>query len=243
MKFLIIATQRSGTIMLTAFLNSHPQLKCYAEEGADFLINLKDNEGSNLKYNHVRPETKLQDFKILHLVRKDIFALALSKVINQHKDKYGRPDHVFKSTKAEDLEFPMSDNLPKKEKFLSSLSAYTKSSYQDKGLITISPWELRKKMLYSYYQVTRWIKKLKTYDTLTIFYEDITQGGEETNTMPQNIADQICDFLGVEKHQLTTGMGKVNPKNHEDYIANWKKISQTGSWLLKRYQNKIKRLV
>jgi hypothetical protein len=38
-------------------------------------------------------------------------------------------------------------------------------------------------------------------------------------------------------------MGKVNPKNHEDYIANWKKISQTGSWLLKRYQNKIKRLV
>ena len=242
MKFLIIATQRSGTIMLTAFLNSHPKLKCYAEEGSNFLKKLKENEGSNLKYNQICSDTPLKDFKILHLVRGNLFALSLSKVINQHKKRYGRPDHVFKSTKVEDLEFPISDDLPKKETFLSSLSSYTKSSYSNKKSITINPWALRWKMLISYCQVTRWLKKLKKYNTLTLRYEDITKG-EEVSTMPQEIADKICDFLGVEKQKLTTSMGKVNPKNYEEYIANWNVIRNTGRLIIKWYNKKIKQLI
>lgn len=238
MKFLIVATQRSGTIMLTAFLNSHPELKCYAEEGTSFLAKLKNNEGSNLKYNQITDDTDLKDFKILHLVRKDLQALSLSKVINKHKKRYGRPDHIFKSTKKEDLEFPMSDSLPKKEKFLSALSSYTKSSYSGKNEITISPFELFRKMYSSYRQVSKWLKTLKKYDTMTISYEDITKGGE-VNVVPQGIADEICEFLGVEKRELTTSMQKVNPKNYEEYILNWNIIKKVGQGLIQKHKEKI----
>ncbi|MFC1662950.1 hypothetical protein ACFL04_02150 [Patescibacteria group bacterium] len=242
MKFIIIGIQRSGTIMLTAFLNSHPQLTCYAEEGAQFLEELKDNEGSNLKYNHILPNTPLQNYKILHLIRKDLFALSLSKVINKHQSKYGRPAHIFNRSKAEDLEFPISSNYPKRKLLLSTLPQSAKSRNKQKSPVKINPWEIRWEMLKNYYQVTRWNEKLKKYDPLVINYEDITQGGE-VNVMPQPIADNVCDFLGVKHCQLTTSMKKVNPKNYEDYIVNWKKISKIGGSITKKYQNKIEYLI
>ena len=50
MKFIIYGYMRSGTTMLTTMLNSHPQLKCYAEESVNVLPSLNNNEGINVKY-------------------------------------------------------------------------------------------------------------------------------------------------------------------------------------------------
>ena len=224
--------------MLTAFLNSHPNLTCYAEEGPTFLSKLKSNQGSNLKYNQIPSNFNLEEFKILHLIRKDLFALALSKVINKHQSKYGRPAHVFGKDKADELEFPIDRDCPTKKELLSTLPSSVKLTSEQKKPIRINPWELRWEMLKSYYQVSRWKPKLKKYHHLTIYYKDITQG-KEVNVMPQDIANKICNFLGMEPTQLTTGMKKVNAKNCEEYIINWQRIKKVGPWISRRYKKII----
>ena len=53
MKFLIIGTQRSGTMLLTTFLNSHPDLNVYTEESLAFANTMPSNYGANFKYNQL----------------------------------------------------------------------------------------------------------------------------------------------------------------------------------------------
>ena len=45
------------------------------------------------------------DFKIIHLIRKNLLSLTLSNVINNHNDRYGRPAHIFKSSNLKDIGF------------------------------------------------------------------------------------------------------------------------------------------
>lgn len=238
MKFLIIATQRTGTTLLTTLLNSHPQITCYAEEGIDFISRLEDNQGSNLKYNQIPSNYDLGEYKIIHLIRKDLLALSLSKVINKHKKKYGRPSHAFEVLNTKDLEYPIYNKTPKISHFLRTLSSYTKSAYNDTDPISISRLELSWEMISSYLKVKKWTKKLKNYDTLTVYYEEITNG-KEVNKMPQKTSDKICSFLKVKKYPLKTSMKKVNPPNYEKYIINWNSIKNLLPQVRKRYKKAI----
>ena len=98
MKFVITAFQRSGTMMLSSFLNSHPDLTVYGEGKFSTLSKIKNGEGINLKYSQFEAEKideVLKDFKIIHLIRKNLFNLALSNVINLNKEKYKKPHHYF----------------------------------------------------------------------------------------------------------------------------------------------------
>ena len=62
MKWVILATQRSGTVLLTNLINSHKSLKCKCEykfingekykNYNEFYDKMSNNNGYNLKYNH-----------------------------------------------------------------------------------------------------------------------------------------------------------------------------------------------
>ena len=106
MKFIIYGYMRSGTTMLTTMLNSHSQLKCYAEESVEVLPSINDYEGINVKYPHLRyGEIKkyLDNYKIIHLVRTNIFNTAISNYINTNKEKTKTPTaHIFSTKNLED---------------------------------------------------------------------------------------------------------------------------------------------
>jgi len=239
MKFLIIATARSGTTLLTTFLHSHPDLTCYAEEGLDFINNLKNNEGANIKYGRLRDFSHLSkssDFKLIHLIRKDLLYLALSKVINKYKKKLGKPSHIYPGKELKDLGFSISDSYPNRDILINSLAKSARLTTRD-NVIYIPILELFWKMLLTTQEVIKWNKKLKGR-ALTIFYEDITNNNN-VNIMPQDIADKICDYIEVKRAQLKTPMKKVNPRNYEDYISNWNQIKNLGKGLRNYYEKRV----
>ena len=69
--------------------------------------------------------------------------------------------------------------------------------------------------------------------SLPIFYEDITNN-ITVKTMPQDIADKICDFLGIGRSALTTKMCKVNSMDYKNYITNYQDIENfNADWVVK----------
>ena len=99
MKFIIYGYMRSGTTMLTTMLNSHSKLKCYAEESVNVLPSLNNNEGINVKYPHLKQDEILNyvnDYKIIHLIRTNVFNTAISNYINDNKQLTKTPTaHIF----------------------------------------------------------------------------------------------------------------------------------------------------
>lgn len=231
MKFIILAKQRSGTTLLTNYLNSHPELRCYQEFyfmenevlqaylGGDYdkredyfklFQSLPENNGFNLKYNQIsdqkldryREKKMKPEIKFIHLIRLNIFEHAISSWINDHKGISGR---------------------------LHALSKENKDKFDYSKKFKISVKVLNRIMKEIYEDTNKWYLKLKDDEnTLILFYEDIIDLNQKdwTSEMPEESSKKVCDFLKVEDRPLTAQLKKVNSPNYGDYILNWREIKE-----------------
>lgn len=236
MKFIIIATQRSGTILLTTFLNSHPDLNVYAEESLKFANNLPHNYGANLKYNQLNIKVDLSRFKVIQLIWKNLRNLAISRIINKNKKKFKRPAHIYPSSKLEDAQILISDTNRRRDEFINRLPESIESRVS-KEPILIDVEALDREMMHVSQEVVLWNNKLKD-QALTIYYEDMCSD-QEISEMPIEVSNKICNFLNIKTSRLTSKLKKVNSSNYEEFIVNYKEIRNINDELCSTYLSAI----
>jgi hypothetical protein len=227
--FVILATQRSGSILLTEMLDSHPDLYCLGEKGGEanryflqFMKGLPSHIGFNLKYSQLDRQnmpTKIaqkvdfehlaQSFRIVHLVRLDIHRLAVSNVINMHRRA---PAHTYRTL----------DHPP----------------------FALDPGQVETRLRFIGHKVLHWAQELARLDppVLMVAYEDLTEGGGEIQKMPAGVAQRLTEYLEVDEQPLTTRMRKVNV-DPETYITNWDDIRGLCKGFRKRYRKELEKRV
>ena len=226
MKFIIYGYMRSGTTMLTTMLNSHPELKCYAEESVNVLPTLNNNEGINVKYPHLKPGQicdYLDDYKIIHLIRTNVFHTAISNYINDNKEATKTPTaHIF--SKNENLYY-----LTKQDKHDRQLSKANKESHKniDSDKIHVDVNYVMSSMQQIHQQVTSQLNMLSNHkNVLTLTYEELTSDDNDVKNLDISLCDTICKFLNVKSHNMYATTMKVNNSQYEKYISNWEDLSQ-----------------
>ena len=204
MAIIIFGRQRSGTTLLTSFLNSHPELKIEGEilhptrqvrgAGAKVINNISNQYwGFNLKYNHVSNwiTSNFSKFKIVHVLRRDLLSMAISSIINTNKPKYKKPSETKEKIKTQKYYFDI-------EKVKNVMT-------QNKKL------------------VSRWVKNLsECYENVyPVFYEDFTKGGTDVKTWSSL---KLCNFLEIIDVDFETDCVKVNPTNVEEIAINYEEL-------------------
>lgn len=202
MKVIIFSTYRTGSMMLLSFLDSCLQIKSYGEKSSKFLNKMSDYSMVSIKYDFWKQKTlpDIRQYKIIHLIRKDLLKLTLSNIMNDNKGNYKRPGHIF--------------------------TAQEKRSLTSKNFkITINPNLLLSKMEFLGLEVISWYKKLQAI-SIPLYYEDLTED-KDIHIMPKPITVKILKFIGIRYQKLITGLYKVND-NYESYIENWDEIKNIG---------------
>ena len=217
---------RSGTTMLTTMLNSHPQLKCYAEESVNVLSTLNDNEGINVKYPHLKQGeicNYLNDYKIIHLIRTNVFHTAISNYINDNKEATKTPTaHIF--SKNENLYY-----ITKQEKHDRQVPKANRESHKDINTdkIYVDVGYVKNNMVKIHQQVQSQIDVLGSHpNVLTLTYEELTKNNKDIKNLDNNLCNKICKFLNVDIENMYSTTMKVNNSQYEKYISNWKELSK-----------------
>lgn len=217
---------RSGATMLTTMLNSHPQLKCYAEESVNVLPTLNDKEGINVKYPHLQPG-KIKDYadqyKIIHLIRTNVFHTAISNFINDNKELTKTPTaHIFSENK--DLYYLT--NQEKHDKQVPKANRrYHKDIEKDKIYVDVN--FVMKSMQYIHQQVNDQLDILRDHtNVLTLTYEELTSNDTDIKKLDTSFSNKICNFLEVEPYEMYTSTMKVNNSKYEKYVSNWDELKQ-----------------
>lgn len=236
MKFIIYGYMRSGTTMLTTMLNSHSKLKCYAEESVDTLPSLNNNEGINVKYPHLKyGEIKnyLNDYKIIHLIRLNVFNTAISNYINDNKERTKTPTaHIFSTDKLED------DNLyylTKEDKHNRQFPQANVESHKDidRDKIFVDKRYVEENMKNIHSQIQHQMDVLGNHtNLLTLTYEDLSGGDKNVEDLNSDISKNICKFLDVDFEDMYSTTIKVNNSNYEKYISNWDNLKQLKDMLV-----------
>jgi len=249
MRFLIISRQRAGSHMLSSMLDSHPDLTCFGEaENVAWLDRLHEGQGAMIKYNRVEDREKLGQFRLIHLVRKDLLELTISNYLLKCTTKLGSsvPFHKV-HTDSDDLliwgETMEGDACWDKDFTPAVLQEdRTKNRYRyttDKQtgfpIDLLSAGSLGKVMGRLCEEVLSWHDFLKDR-ALTVFYEDIVGSSRETTTMPEDISRRICRHLGVPQHTMTTSFKKVNKFDRHSLP---KKVRHLKSQLRDMYVNTL----
>ena len=224
MKFIIYGYMRSGTTMLTTMLNSHPELKCYAEESVDTLSTINNNEGINVKYSHLKSNEILEyvdQYKIIHLIRTNVFHTAISNFINDNKQSTKTPTaHIF--SKNENLYY-----LTKQEKHDNQVPMAKRQFHKDieKDKIHVDSNVIFNSMKNIHKEVNNELQILGTHkNVLTLTYEELTSNDTDIKYLDNNLSNKICNFLEVDNHEMYATTMKVNNSNYEKYISNWHEL-------------------
>lgn len=238
MKFILLARQRSGTGFLTSLLNSHPDIKCYSDERVEFIPFLKENQGLNLKYDHLHiDEIDLSSFKIIHLLRKDLLRLTISQFINKNKKLVGRPTpHIYSDPSPDKINIILREEGyfgPKAKRYLANAIPQKHKPIP----FSIDLDELCLRMQQNINMTLPWYQKYKNR-SLHVYYEDLTSN-QSVDRLPTEINLSICNFLNVSDYPLSTVMLKVNPYDYSELVLNWSEVLSVGKDLQQRYLDSI----
>jgi len=213
MGFIIYSKQRTGSTLLHSFLNSHPDLVC---EGELFSRRNRKNAAMNpyekvkrltgasvgfmLKYNHSFVD--FSEFKVIHLLRNDTMAQALSDIINKNKGLYGVPAEsieeisnkytgVFLRTKVEKRMKLYRQDVLKASQRLQEVEHMT-IYYEDitKGVYTNTcPFGVRNKLLHF----------------LGASLCPLTTSLQKVNQLPEKIATNFGELSSIKNRYLVRG--------------------------------------
>jgi hypothetical protein len=220
----VLALPRSGTTFLCHALSNHPEIFCPRDEPihprgwsyryfnsmltAVDVLKFIHNQAfysvnmCKVMYYQVTEEVMrylaARKAKIIHLVREDLVRLTVSQVITAMTDEGRIIDRPILSHRP---------SIP--------ISVY------------IDPTLFMQTLLVAEEQVARWRGILSWYPALEVKYADMVGGeGSEAKEILSDVANEICDFLGVSRHPLdAAGLKTVNtPYPLERLVANWDEI-------------------
>lgn len=227
-KFIVLSSQRSGSVLLEYLLNSHGNIFCDNEifnENEDHIIK---NGKFSREYLHIR---KLDPIKYLNLffdinMDDEITHIGFRFFYNHAKKPDERVvwDHL-KSMK--DLLVIHLKRLHLLESYLSlQLAKQSKNWLRKAGepAVNYSPLHLDFQETLAYFKkkekdFTKMKSFFKDHAMLEVTYEDLVTRQNETTTA-------ILNHLELEPKELTTSTKKQNTKKPSDLISNYKELKK-----------------
>lgn len=224
MSFAVIGYQRTGTIMLTTALNSHPQILCEGVLRSNEAKAGVDNEHNNIfkivkkKYNEKKKE---KEFISNLLKGKDLSTVKIwgynTKYtilnINDYKNmlKNIQIIHILRNNLFENSLSVVTN--ASKERF--NVPAHDFDDIEVKKEFVLSDSDIHKiikrgKIITN--SLKRWKNIFKSHrNYIELSYEDLTSGNN-ISKLPEQHSDILCDFLGVDILPLSVKIYKTGTK-------------------------------
>ncbi len=245
-KFVLVATQRSGTVFLESVINRHPHIYCYPE----VLLSLTYQSEWNF-YNFWLEKVKQNESNITHPAMLRNFELYLNHIFNSvpgkkaigidiKYDQFPQILNIFHTLKKNDIKIIhlVRKNVLKtylsgvllnwNQRSLNRLAHGRKEVPSVKvnikpGNYLVQELERRKNEIAHY---RNFFHKNK-FKCLEINYEDFfDNSNSESSTIVSPALNQIYEFLCIKekRYDLTTDLKKTNPNKLAELIENYDEI-------------------
>jgi tetratricopeptide (TPR) repeat protein len=245
-KFVLVATQRSGTVFFESVINSHPHIYCYPE----ILLSLSYQQEWNF-YHFWLEKVKQDESNITHPAMLRNFELYLNHIFNNvpgkkaigidiKYDQFPQILNIFYTLKKNDvkiihlvrknvLKTYISSVLNWNKRSLNRLAHSTKEVPSVKvkiklGNYLVQELERRKNEIAHY---RNFFHKNK-FKCLEINYEDFfDNSNSESSTIVSPVLNQIYEFLCIKekRYDLTTDLKKTNPNKLAELIENYDEVA------------------
>ncbi len=244
-KFVLVATQRSGTVFFESVINRHPHIYCYPE----VLLSLSYQSEWNF-YNFWLEKVKQDESNITHPAMLRNFELYLNHIFNSvpgkkaigidiKYDQFPQILNIFHTLKKNDIKIIHLVRKNVLKTYLSSVLNWNQRSlnrlaHGRKGVssvkVKIKPGNYlvqeleRRKNEFAHYR--NFFHKNK-FKCLEINYEDFfDNSNSESSTIVSPVLNQIYEFLCIKekRYDLTTDLKKTNPNKLAELIENYDEI-------------------
>lgn len=214
-RFVVLTRSRTGSTMLTSFLNSHPNIYAMGEVFSwlngkryeNVLNKVFSRQPANVKavgfkifYYHPQDDPScgiwnelmnMRELRLIHLKRRNILRTLLSRKIAAKRDIWSATNGVARvDVDAKKVEFKV-DEL--REEFERTRA-----------------WE------------EEYDKMFSTHPIVVVYYEDLVE-------RPEMAFRWITDMLGLPHHKPKTALVKQNPEKLSQLIVNYEEVKQAFS--------------
>lgn len=213
-KFIILGRSRTGSNYLRSLLNSHPNVLCYGEVfrevGVGYEVVDTKKISENKVFHKYASEIKSVGFKLFYYHANTTTTDSIWKYLIENNVKV---IHITRKNMLETVvsrkRSELTDAWTKKGENIKSKEMNIELHYDEclKEFEWTEKLEAKARELFSQNPV------------LEVTYEDLSSN-------PQEIANQICEFLGVSKVNLITSMQKQNNKKMSDVVSNYSQVKE-----------------
>lgn len=224
--FVVLTTQRSGSVMLVQSLRSHPQVFCYHEmfrrghpSPDAFRAHLASSRWRRVRRWVLPYGTTLRYLEDLYGSRPNEDAVGFKLMYNQlRRDPFLYP--TFRRLGVRVLHL-VRRNLLKTE--VSAVVArdtgrfHVKERPNDPVRVRIDAATIAERLEWRERAVERHRRRFRRFPVLEVTYEDLVADREEQSM-------RITRFLDVEPRVLTTDWVKVNPDRLSAVVANYEEL-------------------
>ena len=154
--------------------------------------------GIDIKYNQFtkKMDSLLAEFKVIHLLRRNIPRKVISSYINNNKKKFKIPAHSLTMIKPS-------------EKFEVDPVKFEKDIKNVRERVCLWTKKFRNRQI----------------PTLTIYYEELCSN-KNLEHLDEHMCKKICNFLSVPIFHMNTTLRKTGISHLQDIVINWNDISQ-----------------
>lgn len=242
-KFIVLATQRSGTRFFETVLSDHPKIQCYGElllwmdyhNPDNFFHYWRNKVLESAKF--ITPPFEAVAFKQylddLFTQNNDMQAVGLDIKYDQVgvipnelpilQEKFKKAIHLIRCNLLKTL---ISLELNRrKEEF--ARAAHASQKYASARITLLMNEGILGGLKDRKRQILNFREYLSNhYDTIEIYYEDFFGNGNgASNTIKKEVLSQVYDFLGVKScFDVKTDLVKTNPNRLVDLIENYEEV-------------------
>jgi hypothetical protein len=224
----ILTTQRTGSTFLVECLDSHPQVECASE----ILIGAADRPSPEYRgrFKRVakiarlvrsgawRPGHRMERFYAEGAAPVRVFKVMYNQLANPFASRYLQQNEdirVLHLRRHNLLKVHVSKLLmPKRAKVQAFEPVSAVQIYVDPAEAIASMRAAR--ALYSRYD-----QFFARHSRLPLAYEDLIDG----NQLRAETAAQVCDFLGIERHAMSSRLVKLNPESLREMVTNYDELA------------------
>jgi len=218
--FVILGSQRSGSTMLCYAVDSHPDVYCDRTEPTHRFHPLRRfgvTEADTVRlaltmHGYQAAGGKIMDNQLLLLPGiQEVLLEHRVRVIRLTRNKVRQAISILVGGAATAAHL----HVPKAS--FGRVPPHT---------VTLAPEAVVKQYRdFAYWQ--RWVDAWLEWsglDALQLSYEQIAEGQTEIDALPPEIADRICDFLGVVARPLEIQLRRINMQPLPELISNWDEV-------------------
>lgn len=211
-KFIIVTKSRTGSSLLTSYLDSHPEVRCFEEIFRRLGSSTTKQAWENI-YGKRNKRVKAVGFKIFYYHPLDSDDRSVWDLIYKNADL-----KVIHLIRENSLRTIVSREIAVKTNKWNNKGDGTMD--QSKKKIHLDPKDLMKQLDEIRVYQNEFRKKMSNKEMKEISYEELVANRDSTMST-------LFEFIGVAPNPVSTFLKKQNKEELKDLIVNYDEVSQT----------------